>query len=126
MKMADWVKFLHSFLELSNCPILQDKGKVSALEAKLKAEGDTRFTASGRTRTTSRTLTGKSNASRARNRNERGVLHLGVLALNSTPHPACATFSPVKAEKGFTSLAFITNYLISLPSAASGDFTRAR
>ena len=38
MKMADWVEFLNSFLELSNYPILQDKGKVSALEAKLKAE----------------------------------------------------------------------------------------
>ena len=38
MKMQDWVQFLHSFLELSNYPILQDKGKVSALEAKLKAE----------------------------------------------------------------------------------------
>jgi len=40
MKMADWVKFLHGFLELSNYPILQDKGKVSALEAKLKAESE--------------------------------------------------------------------------------------
>src|SRR5271166_4475944 len=40
MKMADWIKFLNSFLELSNYPILQDKGKVSALEAKLKAEGE--------------------------------------------------------------------------------------
>jgi hypothetical protein len=38
MKMVDWVEFLHNFLELSNYPILQDKGKVSALEAKLKAE----------------------------------------------------------------------------------------
>ena len=38
MKMNDWVKFLHSFLELSNYPILQDKGKISALQAKLKAE----------------------------------------------------------------------------------------
>jgi hypothetical protein len=38
MKMKDWVQFLHDFLELSNYPILQDKGKVSALEAKLKAE----------------------------------------------------------------------------------------
>ena len=37
MKMADWIEFLHSFLELSSYPILQDKGKVSALEAKLKA-----------------------------------------------------------------------------------------
>jgi len=40
MKMTDWVKFLHGFLELSNYPILRDKGKVSALEAKLKAEGE--------------------------------------------------------------------------------------
>ena len=40
MTMADWVEFLHSFLELSNYPILQDKGKVSALEAKLKADGE--------------------------------------------------------------------------------------
>lgn len=38
MKMQDWAQFLHSFLELSNYPILQDKDKVSALEAKLKAE----------------------------------------------------------------------------------------
>lgn len=38
IKMADWVEFLHKFLELSNYPILKDKGKVSALEAKLKAE----------------------------------------------------------------------------------------
>lgn len=40
MRMADWVGFLDGFLELSNYPILQDKGKVSALEAKLKAEGE--------------------------------------------------------------------------------------
>ena len=38
MKMQDWIQFLHSFLELSNYPILEDKGKVSALDAKLKAE----------------------------------------------------------------------------------------
>jgi hypothetical protein len=37
-RMAEWVTFLNRFLELSNYPILQDKGKVSALEAKLKAE----------------------------------------------------------------------------------------
>ncbi|MBK6606090.1 MAG: virulence RhuM family protein [Leptospiraceae bacterium] len=36
--MEEWVKFLHSFLELSNYKILSDKGKVSMLEAKLKAE----------------------------------------------------------------------------------------
>jgi len=38
MKMKDWIKFLHNVLELSSYPILEDKGKVSALEAKLKAE----------------------------------------------------------------------------------------
>jgi len=38
MKMADWIEFLHNFLELSKYPILQDKGKVIALQAKLKAE----------------------------------------------------------------------------------------
>ena len=40
MKMVDWSTFLHNFLELSNYPILQDKGTISALEAKLKAEGE--------------------------------------------------------------------------------------
>lgn len=40
MTMADWVKFLNGFLELSSYPILQDTGRVSALEAKLKAEGE--------------------------------------------------------------------------------------
>ena len=38
MKMTDWVEFLHGFLELSNYPILDNKGTVSALEAKLKAQ----------------------------------------------------------------------------------------
>jgi hypothetical protein len=38
MNMADWTVFLNGFLELSNYPILEDKGKVSALEARLKAE----------------------------------------------------------------------------------------
>ncbi len=37
-RMEDWRKFLDSFLELSQYPILKDNGKVSALEAKLKAE----------------------------------------------------------------------------------------
>ena len=36
--MEEWAQFLHSFLELANYPILKDKGRVSALEAKLKAE----------------------------------------------------------------------------------------
>ncbi|MBS3821652.1 MAG: cell filamentation protein Fic [Planctomycetes bacterium] len=40
MKMADWASFLDSFLQLSDYPILEDKGKVSALEAKLKAEAE--------------------------------------------------------------------------------------
>ena len=38
MKMEDWKEFLHGFLDLSDYPILEGKGKVSALEAKLKAE----------------------------------------------------------------------------------------
>jgi hypothetical protein len=37
MKMTDWVQFLNGFLELSNYPILEDKGKISAEAAKLKA-----------------------------------------------------------------------------------------
>ncbi|NIA18540.1 MAG: cell filamentation protein Fic [Simkaniaceae bacterium] len=40
MTMSDWVNFLNNFLELANYPILENKGKVSALEAKLKAEGE--------------------------------------------------------------------------------------
>jgi hypothetical protein len=38
MNMEDWVHYLEKFLDLSDYPILKDKGKVSALEAKLKAE----------------------------------------------------------------------------------------
>ncbi len=38
MNMKDWVRFLNKFLALSDYPILTDKGKVSALEAKIKAE----------------------------------------------------------------------------------------
>jgi len=40
MKMHDWATFLNGFLQLSSYPILIDKGKVTALEAKLKAEGE--------------------------------------------------------------------------------------
>jgi len=36
--MQDWSNFLNQFLELSSFPILKDKGKVSAIEAKLMAE----------------------------------------------------------------------------------------
>jgi len=36
--MQDWISFLHQFLDLSSFPILKDKGKISALEAKLKVE----------------------------------------------------------------------------------------
>lgn len=39
-KMEEWATFLNQFLELSDYPILKDKGKVSALEAKLKAESE--------------------------------------------------------------------------------------
>lgn len=38
MKMQDWIIFLNQFLELSDYPILENKGKISALEAKIKAE----------------------------------------------------------------------------------------
>jgi hypothetical protein len=40
MNMKDWIVFLDKFLELSDYPILLDKGKVSALEAKIKAEAE--------------------------------------------------------------------------------------
>ena len=40
MKMKDWVEFLNRFLDLSNYPILADSGKISALEAKIKAEAE--------------------------------------------------------------------------------------
>jgi hypothetical protein len=38
--MQQWSKFLDGFLELSNYPILIDKGKITMLEAKLKAESE--------------------------------------------------------------------------------------
>jgi hypothetical protein len=40
MNMKDWVHYLDKFLELSDYPVLMEKGKVSALEAKLKAEAE--------------------------------------------------------------------------------------
>ncbi len=40
MNMKDWDKFLTQFLELADYPILKDKGKISMLEAKLKAESE--------------------------------------------------------------------------------------
>jgi len=40
IRMAEWVDFLNRFLELSDYPILTDHGKVTALEAKLKAEAE--------------------------------------------------------------------------------------
>jgi len=38
MQMEDWTIFLNNFLQLSNYPILIDKGKISFLKAKIKAE----------------------------------------------------------------------------------------
>jgi len=38
MNMKDWIKFLTNFLELSNYPILQNNGKISAEKARIKAE----------------------------------------------------------------------------------------
>ena len=40
MNMKDWVVFLDKFLSLSDYPILLDNGKVTALEAKIKAESE--------------------------------------------------------------------------------------
>lgn len=40
MRMKDWRVFLENFLTLSSYPILTDKGKITALEAKLKAESE--------------------------------------------------------------------------------------
>ncbi|KLT69676.1 MULTISPECIES: virulence RhuM family protein [Flavobacterium] len=40
MKMEDWSTFLNNFLQLSNYPILLDNGKISLLEAKIKAESE--------------------------------------------------------------------------------------
>ena len=38
ISMQDWSAFLNNFLQLSSYPILNDKGKITMLEAKLKAE----------------------------------------------------------------------------------------
>lgn len=38
IQMEDWTVFLNNFLQLSSYPILNDKGKISYLEAKIKAE----------------------------------------------------------------------------------------
>ena len=38
--MQQWASFLDRFLELSNYPILKDKGKITLFEAKLKAEAE--------------------------------------------------------------------------------------
>ena len=40
MNMADWEAFLNQFLDMAEYPVLQDSGRVSALEAKLKAEAE--------------------------------------------------------------------------------------
>jgi len=40
MNMKNWDMFLQQFLELSNTPILADLGKITMLEAKLKAEAE--------------------------------------------------------------------------------------
>lgn len=37
MKMEDWIEFLNKFLEVAEYPILEDKGKISKLQAELKA-----------------------------------------------------------------------------------------
>jgi hypothetical protein len=39
-KMSEWATLLDDFLALSTYPVLEDSGRVSALQAKLKAEGE--------------------------------------------------------------------------------------
>jgi len=38
--MKDWSEILNKFLEISDYPILLDKGKISNLQAKIKAESE--------------------------------------------------------------------------------------
>lgn len=40
MYMKDWSTFLGNFLELSDFPILNDKGKISMWQAKIKVKGE--------------------------------------------------------------------------------------
>ena len=40
MNMKDWDAFLTQFLQLADYPILKDKGKITMLEAKIKAESE--------------------------------------------------------------------------------------
>ena len=40
MNMQDWADFLNRFLELSDYPILTNKGTISAEQARLKAEAE--------------------------------------------------------------------------------------
>lgn len=40
MNMKDWEEFLVQFLELTDSPILTDKGKITMLKAKIKAESE--------------------------------------------------------------------------------------
>ena len=40
MNMTDWVAFLNRFLDMAEYPVLQDAGRITALEAKLKAEAE--------------------------------------------------------------------------------------
>ena len=40
VNMKDWASYLDKFLDLSDYPILKDSGKLTAIEAKLKAEYD--------------------------------------------------------------------------------------
>ena len=40
MNMKDWESFLVQFLELTDYPILTNSGKISMLEAKIKAESE--------------------------------------------------------------------------------------
>jgi hypothetical protein len=40
MRMDDWASFLDRFLQLNDYPVLDDRGHITALEARLKAEAE--------------------------------------------------------------------------------------
>jgi hypothetical protein len=57
--MEDCLSFLNQFLELSNYPILKDKGQISVLEAKKKLSKSLINTELFKTKTIFQTLTKK-------------------------------------------------------------------
>jgi hypothetical protein len=133
MHMRDWIAKLDDFLKMSGREILthfptnRRCGKRS-----WSSSGIARCTRMSRRRwrkilrKLSRSCQHPSRQSLARKRNSRSGLHLGVVALNSTPHPASPPSPRSRRRRDSHPSRSFADYLISLRSAASGDFTRAR